>query len=160
ISMLGLAVGVTTLLISLALMAGLQGQIKQRLIASSPQLLIEPAGSPTITNAEASVAAGKRLGVNVGPEGIGTARAATRQPLRRRGRADVDGAVGSGRSSRGESGAARETVSGRAGQDVESDQPSAVPGAAARKNRDVRDDFADHLRSRAESALLALHAHP
>ena len=46
--MLGLSVGGATLLISLALMAGLQGQIKQRLIASSPQLLIEPAGSPTI----------------------------------------------------------------------------------------------------------------
>src|SRR6266404_2072880 len=53
ISMLGLAVGVATLLISLALMAGLQGQIKQRLIASSPQLLIEPAGAPSIDNADA-----------------------------------------------------------------------------------------------------------
>ena len=37
ISMLGLAVGVATLLISLALLSGLQGQIKARLIASSPQ---------------------------------------------------------------------------------------------------------------------------
>src|SRR3954471_4105551 len=63
ISMLGLAVGVATLLISLALMAGLQGQIKRRLIASSPQLLIEPAGSPTIAAAEAIVATGKRLGL-------------------------------------------------------------------------------------------------
>ena len=63
ISMLGLAVGVATLLISLALMAGLQGQIKRRLIASSPQLLIEPAGSPTIADADAIAAAGKRLGM-------------------------------------------------------------------------------------------------
>jgi lipoprotein-releasing system permease protein len=63
ISMLGLAVGVATLLISLALMAGLQGQIKRRLIASSPQLLIEPAGSPTIADAEAIAATGKRLGM-------------------------------------------------------------------------------------------------
>jgi len=63
ISMLGLAVGVATLLISLALMAGLQGQIKKRLIASSPQLLIEPAGAPAIENAEAIAAAGIRLGM-------------------------------------------------------------------------------------------------
>ena len=63
ISMLGLAVGVATLLISLALMAGLQGQIKRRLIASSPQLLIEPAGSPSIDNADAIAAAGLRLGM-------------------------------------------------------------------------------------------------
>jgi lipoprotein-releasing system permease protein len=73
ISMLGLAVGVATLLISLALMAGLQGQIKRRLIASSPQLLIEPAGSPTIADADAITAAGKRLGMSVEPivTGIG-----------------------------------------------------------------------------------------
>jgi lipoprotein-releasing system permease protein len=63
ISMLGLAVGVATLLISLALMAGLQGQIKRRLIASSPQLLIEPAGSPTIADTAAIAAAGRRLGM-------------------------------------------------------------------------------------------------
>jgi len=61
--MLGLAVGVATLLISLALMAGLQGQIKRRLIASSPQLLIEPAGSPTIADADAIAAAGRRMGM-------------------------------------------------------------------------------------------------
>lgn len=63
ISMLGLAVGVATLLISLALMAGLQGQIKRRLIASSPQLLIEPAGSPAIDDAEAIAKAGRNLGM-------------------------------------------------------------------------------------------------
>jgi lipoprotein-releasing system permease protein len=62
ISMLGLAVGVATLLISLALMAGLQGQIKRRLIESSPQLLIEPAGSPTIDDAPAIETAARRMG--------------------------------------------------------------------------------------------------
>src|ERR1019366_4502943 len=62
ISMLGLAVGVATLLISLALMAGLQGQIKRRLIASSPQLLIEPAGSPTIDDAAAIETGARRPG--------------------------------------------------------------------------------------------------
>jgi lipoprotein-releasing system permease protein len=71
--MLGLAVGVATLLISLALMAGLQGQIKRRLIASSPQLLIEPAGAPTIVDADAIAAAGRRLGMSSQPlvNGIG-----------------------------------------------------------------------------------------
>src|SRR2546428_5019701 len=50
ISMLGLAVGGATLLISPALLSGLQGKIKSRLIASSPQLLIEPIGTNTIDN--------------------------------------------------------------------------------------------------------------
>ena len=63
ISMLGLAVGVATLLISLALLSGLQGQIKERLIASSPQILIEPVGSNTIANAEAIAGEGRRLGM-------------------------------------------------------------------------------------------------
>jgi len=63
ISMLGLAVGVATLLISLALLSGLQGQIKARLIASSPQLLVEPAGGNTIENAAEIEAAARRLGV-------------------------------------------------------------------------------------------------
>jgi len=63
ISMLGLAVGVATLLISLALMAGLQGQIKRRLIASSPQLLIEPAGAPSIDHVDAISATARRLGM-------------------------------------------------------------------------------------------------
>jgi lipoprotein-releasing system permease protein len=63
ISMLGLAVGVATLLISLALLSGLQGQIKERLIASSPQILIEPAGSNTIVDASAIAAEGQRLGM-------------------------------------------------------------------------------------------------
>ena len=47
ISMLGLAVGVATLLISIALLSGLQGQIKSRMIESSPQVLVEPAPAPT-----------------------------------------------------------------------------------------------------------------
>jgi lipoprotein-releasing system permease protein len=64
ISVLGIAIGVFALLISLALMAGLQGQIKKRLIESSPQLLIEPAGSPTIVDDDAIAAAGKRLGMS------------------------------------------------------------------------------------------------
>ena len=63
ISMLGLAVGVATLLISLALLSGLQGEIKARLIASSPQLLIEAAGSNTIDDADAVVAEARRMGV-------------------------------------------------------------------------------------------------
>ena len=63
ISALGLAVGVATLLISIALLSGLQGQIKARLIASSPQILIEPAGSNTIEDSEAIVAAARQLGM-------------------------------------------------------------------------------------------------
>src|SRR5437016_4741510 len=63
ISMLGLAVGVAVLLISLALLPGLQGQIKARLISSSPQLLIEASGTNTIDDAEAIVAEARRLGV-------------------------------------------------------------------------------------------------
>jgi lipoprotein-releasing system permease protein len=74
ISMLGLAVGVATLLISIALLSGLQGQIKARLIASSPQVLIEPKGSNTIEHADAIVAAARELGardVNASVSGIG-----------------------------------------------------------------------------------------
>lgn len=48
ISTLGLAVGVATLLISLSLLSGLQGKIKSRLMASSPHLLVEPAGQTSI----------------------------------------------------------------------------------------------------------------
>jgi lipoprotein-releasing system permease protein len=62
ISMLGLAVGVATLLISIALLSGLQGQIKERLIAASPQLLVEPAGRNTIEKADEIVAAARRFG--------------------------------------------------------------------------------------------------
>ncbi|HUP61346.1 MAG TPA: FtsX-like permease family protein [Thermoanaerobaculia bacterium] len=64
ISMLGLAVGVATLLISIALLSGLQGQIKSRLIQSSPQLLVEPVGRNTLARADAIVAAARKLGMN------------------------------------------------------------------------------------------------
>jgi lipoprotein-releasing system permease protein len=63
ISMLGLAVGVATLLISIALLSGLQGQIKARLIESSPQLLVEPAGRNTIEKSGTIVAAAQKLGM-------------------------------------------------------------------------------------------------
>ena len=63
ISMLGLAVGVATLLISIALLSGLQGQIKGRLIESSPQILVEPAGRNTVENADAIVAQARSLGM-------------------------------------------------------------------------------------------------
>ncbi|MFP5246538.1 MAG: FtsX-like permease family protein [Thermoanaerobaculia bacterium] len=63
ISMLGLAVGVAALLISIAVLSGLQGQIKNRLIESSPQVLVEPKGQNTIDDADAVVAAGRRLGM-------------------------------------------------------------------------------------------------
>lgn len=53
ISMLGLTVGVATLLISLALLSGLQGQIKDRLLETGPQLLIEPRGAAAIPDADA-----------------------------------------------------------------------------------------------------------
>jgi lipoprotein-releasing system permease protein len=64
ISMLGLAVGVATLLISIALLSGLQGQITERLISSSPQVLVEPAGQNMIDGAAGVVAAARRLGVS------------------------------------------------------------------------------------------------
>src|SRR5687768_767555 len=63
ISMLGLAVGVATLLISIALLSGLQGQIKRRLIESSPQILVEPAGRNTVASGDAIVAEAQRLGM-------------------------------------------------------------------------------------------------
>lgn len=63
LSILGLAVGVMALLISIALLSGLQGQIKEGLIASSPQLLIEPAGSNTVDDADAIAAEARRLGM-------------------------------------------------------------------------------------------------
>ncbi len=61
ISVLGLALGVAVLLFVLALLAGLQGQIKAKLISSSPQLLIEASGTNTIDDAEAIVAEARRL---------------------------------------------------------------------------------------------------
>lgn len=63
ISVLGLGVGVFVLLISIALLSGLQGQIKEKLIASSPQLLVEPAGTNTIDDAAAIIGVARKLGV-------------------------------------------------------------------------------------------------
>ncbi|MFZ2492083.1 MAG: FtsX-like permease family protein [Thermoanaerobaculia bacterium] len=63
ISMLGLAVGVATLLISIALLTGLQTQIKSRLMSSSPQVLVEPAGKNTIRAADEVMAEARRLGM-------------------------------------------------------------------------------------------------
>ena len=63
ISMLGLAIGVASLLISIALLTGLQAQIKSRLIASSPTILIEPAGKNAIEKSDAIIATAKRLGM-------------------------------------------------------------------------------------------------
>ncbi|HKR64044.1 MAG TPA: FtsX-like permease family protein [Thermoanaerobaculia bacterium] len=63
ISMLGLAVGVAALLISIAVLSGLQGQIKAQLMESSPQILVEPAGQNHIDGADAVVAAARRLGI-------------------------------------------------------------------------------------------------
>jgi lipoprotein-releasing system permease protein len=61
--MLGLSIGVAALLISIALLTGLQAQIKSRLMASSPTILIEPAGKNAIDDADAIVATAKRLGM-------------------------------------------------------------------------------------------------
>jgi lipoprotein-releasing system permease protein len=63
ISMLGLAVGVATLLVSIALLSGLQGQITGRLIDSSPQVLVEPTGQNSIDDADAVVAAARGQGM-------------------------------------------------------------------------------------------------
>ena len=63
ISMLGLAVGVAALLISIAVLSGLQGQIKAQLMESSPQILVEPAGQNMIDGADAVMAAARRAGM-------------------------------------------------------------------------------------------------
>ena len=63
LSILALAIGVGALLISIALLSGLQGQIKGKLIASSPQILVEPAGRNTIEHTDAIVAQARALGM-------------------------------------------------------------------------------------------------
>ena len=63
ISMLGLAVSVAVMLISIALLSGMQGQITGRLIESSPQLLVEPTGQNSIDDADAVVAAARAAGM-------------------------------------------------------------------------------------------------
>src|ERR1043165_7840215 len=62
ISILGLAIGVFALLISIALLSGLQDQIKERLMEASPHLLIDPAGSHTISDAQEIANAARALG--------------------------------------------------------------------------------------------------
>jgi lipoprotein-releasing system permease protein len=63
ISMAGLAVGVATLLVSIALLSGLQGQIKGRLMEASPQILVEPIGQNMIDDPQSVVAAATELGI-------------------------------------------------------------------------------------------------
>ena len=67
ISTLGLAVGVATLLISLALLSGLQNRIKGRLLAASPHLLIEPLGSHAIEDSETAIREAEAVGTRVEP---------------------------------------------------------------------------------------------
>ena len=62
-SMLGLMVGVMVLLFSLALLSGLQDQIKSRLQAQSPQILVEPKGRNTIEDADPIIARGTQDGL-------------------------------------------------------------------------------------------------
>lgn len=64
ISILGLAIGVFALLISIALLSGLQDQIKDRLMESSPHLLIDPAGSNTIADAQEIANVARGLGMS------------------------------------------------------------------------------------------------
>jgi lipoprotein-releasing system permease protein len=63
ISVLGLAVGVATLLISLALLSGLQGEIKDRLVREGPQLLIQARGAAGIPNPAAIIGELEAAGV-------------------------------------------------------------------------------------------------
>lgn len=62
ISVLGLAVGVATLLVSLALLSGLQGEIKGRLMNEGPHLVVEPRGAVGIEDYENVVSALERAG--------------------------------------------------------------------------------------------------
>ena len=67
ISTLGLAVGVATLIVSLALLSGLQDRIKSRLLASSPHLLIESASGHAIENSELALEKASTVGNRVEP---------------------------------------------------------------------------------------------
>lgn len=62
ISTLGLGVGVATLLISLALLSGLQGKIKSRLAAQTPQVIVSPSGTIGIENSEKFVELARKAG--------------------------------------------------------------------------------------------------
>lgn len=61
ISAAGVTVGVAVLLFALALLSGLQGQIKNRLIVSGPQLVVEPRSSTSIAESEQIVDALSRF---------------------------------------------------------------------------------------------------
>lgn len=87
ISALGLAVGVGTLLVSLALLSGLQSRIKSRLISSSPHVLVEPVGDYAISDAPAAEAACRAVATRVEPyvsgyAWISNARSETGRPAR------------------------------------------------------------------------------
>jgi len=89
ISALGLAVGVATLLISLALLSGLQERIKSRLISSSPHVLVEPVGDYAIDDREKAEAACARVAKRVDPyvsglAWISNARSESGRPARLR----------------------------------------------------------------------------
>ena len=87
ISALGLAVGVATLLISLALLSGLQSRIKSRLISSSPHVLVEPIGDYAIVDPQRAVTACSTVATRVEPyvsgfAWISNARSETGRPAR------------------------------------------------------------------------------
>lgn len=65
ISILGLAVGVATLLVSLALLSGLQGEIKSRLMNEGPHLVIEPKGAVGIERSDEVRAALAEAGASI-----------------------------------------------------------------------------------------------
>jgi lipoprotein-releasing system permease protein len=65
--MLGLAVGVATLLISLALLSGLQNKIKDRLMATSPHVLIEPSDASVIGEVDLAMELANKVGSRVEP---------------------------------------------------------------------------------------------
>lgn len=65
ISILGLAVGVATLLVSLALLSGLQGEIKGRLMSEGPHLIVEPRGAIGIEDSDEVIAALEEMGADV-----------------------------------------------------------------------------------------------
>lgn len=65
ISILGLAVGVATLLVSLALLSGLQGEIKERLMNEGPHLVIEPRGTIGIERSDEVLRAMQEAGAHI-----------------------------------------------------------------------------------------------
>ena len=57
ISMLGVAVGVMALLIALALMTGLQGELRDRIVGSAAHVYVQKPGDPGLENYKADLAA-------------------------------------------------------------------------------------------------------